>query len=85
MTVPGLSPKIPPLPTGAPCIQALYTMTQIVPTVKVDYVSPLEGPDLRENLGLESTFTLSYVDSKVGKRGLGNTAQVVQRPSTQAT
>ena len=35
--------------------------------VKLDYVSPLEGPELRETLGLESsTFSLDYVDTKVG-------------------
>jgi peptidylprolyl isomerase len=64
--VPELSPKIPALPAGTPCARALYTMTT-VPSVKLDYVSPFEGPALAETLGItSSSFTLAYIDTKVG-------------------
>ena len=64
--LPELSPKIPALPAGLPCAKPLYTIT-VEPSVKLDYVSPLEGPDLRQILGLESSsFSLSYIDVKVG-------------------
>jgi peptidylprolyl isomerase len=64
--IPEISPKIPALPPGAPCPKALYTIST-VPTVKLDYVSPLESPNLRETLGLEgSSFSLIYVDTKIG-------------------
>jgi peptidylprolyl isomerase len=64
--LPDISPKVPALPAGLPCAKPLYTLT-IEPSVKLDYISPLEGPGLRETLGLESTsFSLSYVDIKVG-------------------
>jgi peptidylprolyl isomerase len=64
--IPEISPKIPALPPGAPCPKPLYTIST-VPTVKLDYVSPLESPSLRETLGLESSsFSLIYVDTKIG-------------------
>ena len=64
--LPPLSPKIPALPATAPCAKALYTLT-VEPSIKMDYTSPLEGPALREDLGLESTsFSLDYIDTKVG-------------------
>ena len=64
--LPELSPKIPALPPGAPCAKPLYTIVS-EPSVKLQYVSPLEGPGLRETLGLESTtFSLDYVDTKIG-------------------
>ena len=64
--IPEFSSKIPALPAGAPCAKHLYTITTI-PSVKLDYVSPLEGPDFRESLGIESTsFSLDYVDTKIG-------------------
>ena len=64
--VPALSPKIPALPADAPCAKALYTITT-VPSAKLDYVSPLEGPTFRETLGIEpSTFTLAYIDTRIG-------------------
>jgi peptidylprolyl isomerase len=64
--VPTLSPKIPTLPAGLPCAKPLYTLT-IEPNAKLDYVSPLEGPGLRQTLGLESSsFSLAYVDTKIG-------------------
>jgi peptidylprolyl isomerase len=60
-----LSPKIPALPAGAPCVKTLYTLTT-VPNVKVEYASPQEA-SIREALGIESsTFSLNYVDTKVG-------------------
>ncbi|MDE3105023.1 MAG: FKBP-type peptidyl-prolyl cis-trans isomerase [Acidobacteriota bacterium] len=64
--VPELSPKIPALPAGAPCPRTLYTLTT-QPPVKLEDVSPLEGPELAETLGLtSSSFSLVYVDTKVG-------------------
>ena len=64
--IPEISPKIPALSPGVPCPKALYTIST-VPTVKLDYVSPLESPNLRETLGLESSsFSLIYVDTKIG-------------------
>jgi peptidylprolyl isomerase len=64
--LPDLSPKIPALPASAPCAKALYTITS-VPAVKLDYISPEEGPALKEFLGIEaSSFSLAYVDIKVG-------------------
>jgi peptidylprolyl isomerase len=64
--LPDLSPKIPALPGSAPCAKALYTITS-VPAVKLDYVSPEEGPALKDFLGIEaSSFSLAYVDTKVG-------------------
>ena len=64
--LPELSPKIPALPAGLPCPKALYTITT-QPTIKLDYISPLEGDDLKETLGIDaSTFSLAYVDTKTG-------------------
>ena len=64
--LPELSPKIPALPPGLPCAKSLYTVT-IEPSVKLDYISPLEGPELRKTLGLESTsFSLDYIDVQIG-------------------
>ncbi len=65
--VPDISPKIPSLPVGSPCAKSLYTITT-VPAVKLENISPLVVQnDLRETLGLESnSFTLAYVDTKVG-------------------
>ena len=69
VTIPDLSPKIPALPAGSPCPRALYTITT-VPDVRLDYVNPVEG-DLAKTLGLESSsFTLAYVDTKVGTGAL---------------
>jgi peptidylprolyl isomerase len=65
-TLPELSPKIPALPAGLPCAKPLYTIT-VGPNVKLDYVSPLAGPELRQTLGIESTsFSLDYVDTHIG-------------------
>jgi peptidylprolyl isomerase len=64
--LPELSPKIPALPPGTPCAKPLYTLVS-EPAVKLQYVSPLEGPGLRETLGLEPTIiSLDYIDTKIG-------------------
>jgi peptidylprolyl isomerase len=64
--IPVLSLKIPAVPAGSACARPLYTISS-TPAVKLDYVSPLEGPGLRETLGLEgSSFSLSYIDTKIG-------------------
>jgi peptidylprolyl isomerase len=64
--LPPISPKVPALPPGLPCAKPLYTITS-VPSVKLDYVSPLEGPELRQTLGIEPTsFSLDYIDVKIG-------------------
>ncbi len=64
--LPELSPKIPALPAGLTCPKALYTITT-QPAIKLDYISPLEGEDLKETLGIDaSTFSLAYVDTKIG-------------------
>lgn len=64
--IPDLSPAIPALPAGLPCPHALYTLTS-EPGIKLDYASPLEGPNLAKDLGVEpTTFSLAYVDTKVG-------------------
>jgi peptidylprolyl isomerase len=64
--LPDLSPKIPALPAASSCAKALYTITS-VPAVRLDYVSPEEGTALKDFLGIEaSSFSLAYVDTKVG-------------------
>jgi peptidylprolyl isomerase len=64
--VPELSSKVPALPAGSACPRALYTLTT-QPSIKVEYASPEEAPTLREALGIEPvSFTLAYVDTKVG-------------------
>jgi len=66
VTVPTLSPKIPALPSTAPCPKALYTLTR-TPDIKTDYVSPLVSPEVRESLGAgPSTFSLAYIDVAPG-------------------
>jgi peptidylprolyl isomerase len=65
-----ISPKVPALPATAPCARPLYTLTTVSP-VKLENVSPMEGPELLETLGIEtSSFTLAYVDTKVGTGAL---------------
>lgn len=64
--LPEMSSKIPALPAGATCAKHLYTITT-VPAVKLENVSPMEGPNLKEDLGIESSsFSLDYIDTKVG-------------------
>lgn len=64
--LPELSSKIPALAAGLSCPKALYTVTT-QPAIKLYYVSPLEGEGLKETLGIESsTFSLAYVDTKIG-------------------
>jgi len=63
---PEISPKIPALPASAPCAKTLYTVTR-VPAMKLDYASPLVSPAVREQLsGGPATFSLDYVDTKIG-------------------
>ena len=64
--LPELSPKIPALSAGTPCAKHLYTITT-VPAVKLENVSPMEGSNLREDLGIEPTsFSLDYIDTQIG-------------------
>lgn len=66
MHVPELSPRIPALPPDSACPKALYTITHI-PPIKLDYGSPLLSPELRHLLDQKSeTFSLDYVDTKIG-------------------
>jgi peptidylprolyl isomerase len=66
ITPPEVSPKIPALPAGAPCVKSLYTLTA-VPTMRLDYVSPLVNPLIKESLEpVSGTYSLLYVDTKVG-------------------
>lgn len=65
ITLPEVSPKIPAVPAGSPCPKALYTLTT-EPDIRIDYVNPVEG-DLAKTLGIEpSSFTLAYIDTKIG-------------------
>jgi peptidylprolyl isomerase len=62
VTPPPVSATIPALPASAPCPKAMVTITQTPPT-RVDYISPLVSPKLREALDLKSeTFSLIYDD-----------------------
>lgn len=62
---PDVSAKVPALPAGSPCPKALFTVT-VEPPAKVTYASPFE-PDIAKWLNLEeNSFTLAYVDSKIG-------------------
>ena len=64
--LPVLSDKIPALPAGTPCAKALYTLTK-TPDTKVDYVSPLVSPEVRDSLGSgPTTFSLAYIDVLAG-------------------
>jgi peptidylprolyl isomerase len=66
VTGPTLSPKIPSLPAGSSCAKALYTITHR-PAITLDYASPMVSPDLRALLDQKAeTFSLDYVDTKVG-------------------
>jgi peptidylprolyl isomerase len=65
-TLPEVSAKIPALSGGRACAKILYTM-RVDPPVKLEYVSPIEGSAVEDTLGLQSeTFSLLYVDTKVG-------------------
>src|ERR1700728_614875 len=50
VTTPTLSPKIPAVPSSAPCAKALYTVTRI-PETKLEYASPLVSAAVRSELG----------------------------------
>jgi len=66
VTLPALSPRIPALPASAPCPKTLFTVTR-VPEMKLEYASPLVSPAVRAELGGgPATFSLDYVDTKVG-------------------
>ncbi|WP_158823011.1 FKBP-type peptidyl-prolyl cis-trans isomerase, partial [Granulicella sp. S156] len=66
VTLPTLSSKIPAVPVGTPCPKALYTLTR-TPDVKLDYISPLVGPEVHEALATEkTTYSLIYADTKIG-------------------
>ena len=66
ITVPTLSPKIPALPSTAPCPKSLYTLTR-TPDIKADYLSPLLSPEVRETISsAPTTFSLGYVDVETG-------------------
>ena len=66
MKVPELSPKIPALPAGSSCPKALYTITHH-PAISLDYASPMLSPEIRGLLDQKpETFSLGYVDTKVG-------------------
>jgi peptidylprolyl isomerase len=64
--VPELSAKIPALGPDSPCPKALYTITH-VPPIRLDYGSPLLSPETRHLLDQKpETFSLDYVDTKIG-------------------
>lgn len=66
VTVPEFSPKIPALPAGSSCPKALYTITHR-PAITLDYASPMLSPEVRQLLNQKpETFSLAYVDTKVG-------------------
>jgi peptidylprolyl isomerase len=70
ITLPEISSKIPALPADLPCAKALYTLTR-VPDIKVDYISPLVSPEVRESIDLKpATFSLAYVDVLQGTGAL---------------
>jgi peptidylprolyl isomerase len=63
--LPDVSPKVPALPASAPCPKALYTLST-APDIHIEYSAPVEG-DLAKTLGIESSsFTLGYIDTRVG-------------------
>jgi peptidylprolyl isomerase len=64
--LPEISPKIPALPAGSPCAKPLYTITRMAET-RLDYASPLLSPELKASLGGgPSTYSLDYIDTKIG-------------------
>ncbi|MDR3745658.1 MAG: FKBP-type peptidyl-prolyl cis-trans isomerase [Acidobacteriaceae bacterium] len=64
--LPEISAKVPALPAGQPCAKPIYTITSTSPA-KLSDVSPLFADSIRETLGIQPvTFTLSYIDVKVG-------------------
>jgi peptidylprolyl isomerase len=64
--LPEISAKIPALPSDAPCAKILYTLTRTADT-KLDYASPLLSPELKASLGGgPSTYSLVYIDTKIG-------------------
>jgi peptidylprolyl isomerase len=62
---PPLPSRIPALPIGSPCARHLYTLS--FPSVKLQDISPFEGTDLADRLGIDSpTASLDYIDYKIG-------------------
>jgi len=77
VTLPEISSKIPALAADLPCAKALYTLTRS-PEIKVDYISPLVGPEVREAIDLKpTTFSLAYVDVVQGTGALVKSAKFV--------
>jgi len=67
---PVLSPKIPAVPATASCAKSLFRFTTS-PSVRLDYVSPLVSPEMRESLGLiPVSFSLDYIDTQIGTGSL---------------
>ena len=65
--LPEISTKVPAMPTGAPLPQGALHHHHTMPAVKLEYVSPIADPGLKESLGLESSsFSLLYADTKIG-------------------
>jgi len=65
--LPEISPKVPALPAGLPCVKHLYSIT-VKPAATLDDVSPIASEQqIRKTLGMEpTTFSLDYVDIKAG-------------------
>jgi len=63
---PPINPRIPAPPAGSPCAKHLYTISTM-PNVRVENISPLEGPGLAERLDIKPTsFSLDYIEIKTG-------------------
>ena len=84
--LPELSPKVPALPAGLPCAKPLYTIT----------TSPHRQTQRRLSHGrprparcprhsVPSTFTLSYIDTKVGTGALASPRESGTPSNTPAT
>jgi peptidylprolyl isomerase len=66
VTEPPLNPRVPALPAGTPCAKHLYTITT-EPNIKLENISPMEGPGLADRLDVRSTsFSLDYIEVKTG-------------------
>ena len=64
ITIPNVL-KVPAVPPGSPCPKALFTVA-VTPPATVTYASPLE-PGIAKAFGLEPTsFTLGYIDTRIG-------------------
>jgi peptidylprolyl isomerase len=64
--LPEISAKVPALSAGLTCAKPIYTITSTSPA-KLSDVSKLFTDSIQETLGIQPvTFTLSYIDVKVG-------------------